>query len=117
MSDWQTSCEGLWGPDWMAPLSDVLGVNRRTVERWREGAVAIPAHISSELVRLPRIGSAQRAYGDMLRRLARGETMDTIESDLADQRRAIHRLRADIGRYSAISVLTGISERYAKDQL
>ena len=106
MSDWQSACEGLWGEDWMAPLAEVLGVNRRTVERWRDGQVAIPAHIAAELARLPRIGSAQRAYGDMLRRMARGETLEAIESDLADQRRAIHRLRADIGRYSAIAVLT-----------
>ena len=107
MTDWQSACEGLWGTDWMAPLAEVLDVNRRTVERWRAGEVAMPRHIADDLCRLPRIGSAQRAYGETLRRLARGETMDDIEQWIADQKRAVSRVKADIGRYSAIAVLSG----------
>lgn len=105
MSDWQSACEALWGDDWIAPLSDVLGVNRRTVERWKSGDIDPPKSIVSELVRLPRIGSAQRAYGDTLRRLARGETLEQIEQGVADQKRALMRVRADLGQYSAIAVL------------
>jgi hypothetical protein len=103
--DMKPDCEALWGEDWMAPLAEVLAVNRRTVERWRSGEIIIPARISDELCRLPRIGSAQRAYGDMLRRLARGETMANIEQWIADHKRAITRLKTDLGRYSAIAVL------------
>jgi hypothetical protein len=102
---WQSACEALWGEDWIAPLSEVLAVNRRTVERWKSGEIAIPSHIASELIKIPRIGSAQRAYGDVLRRLARGETMDDVDQSIADQKRAAARARADIGKFSAIAVL------------
>ena len=102
---WQYQCEALWGDDWIAPLSEVLAVNRRTVERWRSGEVAIPAHIATDLIKLPRLGSATRAYGEMLRRMARGEAIETIEQWMADQRRALARVRVDLGRYNAIAVL------------
>lgn len=102
---WHDACDALWGADWIAPLSDVLGVNRRTVERWKSGEVPMPEHISSELVKLPRLGSATRAYGETLRRLARGETMGEIEQWIADHKRAAARVKSDIGRYSAIAVL------------
>lgn len=102
---WQSSCEALWGDDWIAPLSEVLAVNRRTVERWKSGDVEIPEHIAAELIRIPRIGSAQRAYGDVLRRLARGESMDDVEQSIADQKRAVARVRADIGKFNTIAVL------------
>lgn len=103
--EWKNTCEALWGDDWIAPLSEVLRVNRRTVERWKSGEIEPPQSIVAELVRLPRIGSAQRAYGTMLRRLSRGETLRDIEDSVASEKRAFTRLRADIGRYSAISVL------------
>ena len=105
MTDWQFACKALWGDDWIAPLSEVLAVNRRTVERWRSGEVTIPAHIAADLIKLPRLGSATRAYGDTLRRMARGESLETIEQWIADHRRAVARARADVGRYSAIAVL------------
>lgn len=104
---WQSACEALWGDDWIAPLSEVLAVNRRTVERWKSGEIDIPRHIAADLNRLPRIGSAQRAYGDTLRRMARGETLSEIEQSIADQRRAVSRARADVGRFNAIAILAG----------
>ena len=112
MSDWQFACEALWGGDWIAPLSEVLAVNRRTVERWKSREVDIPPHIAAELVKLPRIGSATtRAYGDILRRLSRGESIEDIEAWVADHKRAVGRARADIGRYSAIAVLATRGEK------
>lgn len=102
---WQDACQSLWGADWIAPLSEVLDVNRRTIERWRSGEVQIPAHIEADLIRLPRLGSATRAYGDILRRLARGETPEDIETWLAEHRRALARYKADVGRFRAIAVL------------
>lgn len=105
MIDWQSACEALWGDEWIAPLSEVLSVNRRTVERWRSGEVSIPLHIADDLVRLPRIGEAQRAYGDVLRRMANGEGLDEIEDWVSHYRRATKRAQADIGRYNSIAVL------------
>lgn len=102
---WQDAAHALWGPDWIAPLSDVLNVNRRTVERWRAGEQEIPNLIAADLIRLPRIGTAQSAYGTALRRLARGETVEDLEQSLADDKRALMRLKADLGRYAAIAVL------------
>jgi phage terminase Nu1 subunit (DNA packaging protein) len=102
---WQSTCEALWGPDWIAPLSEVLAVNRRTVERWKSGDVPIPDHIEAEIVRLPRLGDATRAYGDLLRRLSGGETVADVEQWIAAQRRAIARYKADTGKYRAIAVL------------
>ena len=103
--EWQSVCEALWGDDWIAPLSETLGVNRRTVERWKSGEIQMPRHIADDLLRLPRIGFAQRAYGAALRRLANGATLQDIDDDAAAQVRAARRLRADVGRFSAIAVL------------
>jgi phage terminase Nu1 subunit (DNA packaging protein) len=102
---WQYACEALWGPDWIAPLSEVLNVNRRTVERWKSGEIEIPEHIARDLERLPRLGDATRAYGDILRRLAGGETAADIEQWLTAHRRALARYKADLGKYRAITVL------------
>lgn len=41
--------EGLHGLFWVGPLADDLGVARRTVERWRDGAYAIPEGVAAEL--------------------------------------------------------------------
>lgn len=86
--DWQSECEKLWGRDWIAPLSEVLGVNRRTVERWRSGAVTIPSVVDNlicdamENVRQPRV------MGAVFRMVAKGarpddirETLDRMESE------------------------------------
>ena len=37
MLDWEDSAHRLWGDDFIAPMSEVLGINRRTIERWRAG--------------------------------------------------------------------------------
>jgi hypothetical protein len=103
--NWRNAAVALWGDDWIAPLSEVIGVNRRTIERWNSGDGQPPDAIVADLIRLPRIGSAQRAYGDLLRRLARGETIEELETDAAKRKRALARLRTDVGRFNAIAVL------------
>ncbi|WP_024350994.1 hypothetical protein [Aurantimonas coralicida] len=72
--DWQEVAERLFGSDWIAPLSEVLGVNRRTVERWRSGAVSAPDRVADEITDLARRGRDNRNYGIMLRRAATGES-------------------------------------------
>jgi hypothetical protein len=111
MTDWQLVCKGLWGPDWIAPLAEVLGVNRRTVERWKSGTVEIPGDVVAELARLPRLGSATRAYGEVLRRLARGETVEDLEQDLADRRRALSHYKNERGKFRIITVVAGRTAR------
>lgn len=106
MTDWQAGCARLWGEDWIAPLSEVLSVNRRTVERWRSGAVPIPPDIARDLGRLGAIGD--RHYGDILRRLARGESPEDIRADIAAMQRALMRARRDLGRYRTIPMLASI---------
>jgi len=102
---WQDVCQALWGADWIAPLAEVLAVNRRTVERWRSGAVRIPDAIIADLTRLSRSGPVTRAYGDVLRRIARGETVEGIEAWMSDYRRALARYKSDAGRLTAIPIL------------
>ena len=110
--DWQERCAALWGDDWIAPLADVLAVNRRTVERWRSGAIEIPSAIADEIVRLPALGGATSAYGAMLRRMALGESVADMEDWIADHRRALLRLKSDIGKFSAINVLVAGRRNY-----
>jgi hypothetical protein len=85
--DWKQACVRLWGEDWIAPLSEVLKVSRRTVERWKAGTHPVPEKIERELIAL--VGGIaidlsshedpyNRAYGDMMRRLASGESPDAI---------------------------------------
>jgi len=44
--------EALFGPHWLNPLSDLLGVNPRTVRRWRDNEFIIPDDVWTRLSRL-----------------------------------------------------------------
>jgi len=109
MSDWQDACSRLWGDEWIAPLSEVLAVNRRTVERWNAGDPAIRSEIAVELIRLGRRidGDSIRPYGTILRRLANGETIPDIHAEMQGMKRAIRRYEHDISQYRCIAVLAG----------
>jgi phage terminase Nu1 subunit (DNA packaging protein) len=111
MADWQKTCVALWGEDWIAPLSEVLDVNRRTVARWKVGDIQIPAHIAADIVRLPKLGTATRAYGEILRRVAHGDTVQDIENWMADIRHALAHYQSDVGKYPAIDILSGNSRK------
>jgi len=103
---WQDAARTLWGDEWIAPLSEVLAVNRRTVERWKAGDQDIRPDIAAELVRLGRRGGA-RHYGAVLRRLANGETAADIRGELESVKRALMRYEHDISQYRCIAVLAG----------
>lgn len=44
--------EALYGDDWTGPMARDLGVNRRTVLRWKRAERRIPATIAQDLINL-----------------------------------------------------------------
>jgi hypothetical protein len=98
MRDWQAACAELWGADWIAPLSEVLRINRRTVERWRSGATAIPEDLADQLWELGRGDEYRRAYGIILRRIAKGEAPETIRrlAQITTQMTHLYELRLEL---------------------
>ena len=44
--------EALYGAEWRLPLSRALGVNYKTIRRWRTGDQLVPAGVAVELRRL-----------------------------------------------------------------
>lgn len=89
---WEDVCERLWGQDWIAPLSEVLHVNRRTVERWRSGKVEIPDDVERMIVEASPRPMLTRELGDMLRRVANGATDRDLKKHLDDQGAAYRRI-------------------------
>jgi len=106
---WQDHAERLWGEEWIAPMSEVLDINRRTIERWRAGEGG-PGHgLKVELQRLALHYNA-RATGGILRRMASGETLDDIRREIREQAVAIASIQAAIGKYSTIAILAARTE-------
>lgn len=103
-TDWQEWPQRLWGGDWIAPMSEVLAINRRTIERWRAGEGAPHPGLQQELQRLAAYAEP-RSVGIVLRRLARGETLDDIRRDLRAMQTALTRVAAEAGKYATIPVL------------
>lgn len=106
MPGWIHDCQTLWGDDWIAPLSEVLAVNRRTIERWREGRGQPRPEIIAELARLAALPNT-RAVGRMVRRLANGDTLATITAEIEADREAVATIATQIGTYSTIDALKG----------
>lgn len=102
--NWQEWPERLWGHDWIAPMAEVLDINRRTIERWRAGEGEPNIGLQTEMRRLAMHHEA-RAVGSVLRRLARGETLEDIRRDVRAMQIAITRVSADMGKYGTIPVL------------
>ncbi|GGD38310.1 hypothetical protein [Aureimonas glaciei] len=92
---WQQVCQRLWGPDWVKPVSEVLGVNRKTIERWRDGITPIPDAID-EMFLVQQSTPDDRAYGAILRRIANGETPDEIAAEMKLGFDALNRLQAQL---------------------
>lgn len=86
--DWQKWPQRLWGDDWIAPMSEVLEINRRTIERWRAGEGAPRSQLQEQLQRMSQCNDP-RAMGAILRRLARGETPDAIRRELQAMQAAL----------------------------
>lgn len=118
MKDWRKACTRLWGADWIAPLADVLGVSRRTIERWKAETIPIPERIRRDLIDLViEIDAAadghnetMRVYGSILRRLANGESPDDIRGWILDHVQALDHAVEVRGRYLAISDPVGEGE-------
>jgi hypothetical protein len=78
---WTKACKLLWGEDWIAPLAEVLGKSRKTVERWKVGSVQIPPEVEREIQSMAPFAreDVAREYGRLLRRHARGESISDME--------------------------------------
>lgn len=105
---WTEVCERLWGSDWIAPLSEVIRVNRRTVERWRSGANPIPDAVR---VMLERISQPDRAYGSLLRRIAGGETPEMVRDAINEERRALMIFENRLRDGDPLAVLASAGDR------
>lgn len=93
--DWQEAAQALWGDDWIAPMAEWADINRRTIERWREGKGEPRTELRDRLVQIARrAGTDARSMGDVLRRMARGETADDIRTEIAATRRTLARIEA-----------------------
>lgn len=106
MPEWQHICAELWGDDWIAPLSEILRVNRRTVERWKSGAIDIPSAVIRDLERVyRRVGGYARQYGETLRKIAGGQTVEDLQDSISQQKRALNRFEADLQKLDPVAVL------------
>lgn len=93
MSDWQTAAKSLWGDDWIAPLSEFLAINRRTIERYRAGDGDLSPALASQLCTLARRAGADAPHvGGYLREMARGASIQAISADMASRRRAMAKI-------------------------
>ena len=110
MKDWRKACARLWGDDWMAPLSEVLKISRRTVERWNAESHQIPERVRRDIVDLVNDAEAaltkhdttMRAYGTVLRRIARGESPSDVRAWIEHYHDALDHAVKVRGRYTAI---------------
>lgn len=89
---WTDTCRTLWGDDWIAPAAEFLDVNRRTVERWKSGAVTIPPHVERRVSEIP-IPDDPRPFGHLLRRLVRGEEIHDLQDWIDRYQDALDALR------------------------
>ena len=101
---WQSSAAALWGDQWIAPMAEVCRINRRTIERWRAGDGEPNEVIQRDLARLALFPYA-RQIGDVLRRVANGETLDDVEADCSAIRHATNRVRVSLERYGPLAIL------------
>lgn len=90
---WQEAARRLWGDDWIAPLAEVAGINRRTVERWKAGDGAPREIIADTIIMLARRSGADAPIaGAVLRRMVQGETEAGIRAEINAIKRSLERL-------------------------
>ncbi len=106
---WQGDAQKIWGQDWIAPISEVLDINRRTIERWRAGEGAPRENLQTELRRLS-MHPCARQIGILLRRMANGESLDEIRADIRNYRIAINYIERELGKYNSIAILAARDE-------
>ena len=89
---WRILALTLWGENFARPMADVLGVHKKTVERWKLGHVVPPdpAYLEGRLRELidlmPR---TPRVIGEVAAREARGEEFWAIRRDYLTHRDAV----------------------------
>ncbi len=117
MSNWQSWPKRLWGDDWIAPMSEVLGINRRTIERWRAGQGEPRRELQEDLWRLAMapevraVGQPEvRAIGRALRRLAAGRSFDDIRAEAKMMLVVVKHLEENAAQYPTIDVLARTKE-------
>jgi len=93
--DWKDAARALWGDDWIAPLSELLGTNRRTVERWRSGDGQPRASTAETLVMLARrSGTDARSMGAALRRMSNGAAAQDLIQEMNATMRSLKRIES-----------------------
>lgn len=96
--DWQEAARRLWGDEWITPLAEVAGVNKRTVERWKAGDGAPPSAITETVTLLARrSGADARITGTILRRMVAGETEADIRAEINGMKRSLERIDTAAG--------------------
>jgi len=91
-AEWIAVCERLWGDDWIQAAADVLGINRRTLERAKRDGHLNP-RLATELLALGADPTRGRQYGSVLRRIAKGESIESIGADLEAMKLALDQFR------------------------
>lgn len=101
--DWKNAAFLLWGEEWIAPLSEVMGINRRTVERWKAGQGEPREATRQALCGLARrAGSDARVTGGILREMAAGECADAIRGKINAMKRALVKIEAESERIASM---------------
>lgn len=96
IADWQEAALALWGDEWIAPMSEWSDINRRTIERWKAGAGAPRQRLQDRIVTIAeRAGDDAQAMGDVLRRMARGGSINGIREHIAALQRAVDLVEDD----------------------
>lgn len=91
--DWKEAARRLWGDDWIGPLAEVAGINRRTIERWKAGDGAPREIVADTIIMLARrSGGDARVTGAVLRRMAGGATEADIRAEINAMKRALERI-------------------------
>jgi len=103
VSDWQDAARALWGDDWIAPAADVLGINRRTLERWKAGQGGPRPALARDLISLASgLPEDGRIFGQILRRIALGETPSGIADEIAGMERALRQIKSRDGLLASL---------------
>ncbi len=91
---WQEAAVLLWGEDFVAPMSECLGVNRRTVSRWKTGVIDIPPEVAMMLTQSTPRQTMTRDLGDVMRRIAGGASVRDVREQIENQGAALRRYMA-----------------------
>ncbi len=92
--EWDDVAVLLWGEDFVAPLSECLGVNRRTVSRWKTGVIDIPSDIRQAIIECTPHQTMTRELGETMRKIAAGDSPSDVKRGLEAQASALLRFKS-----------------------